>query len=170
MLEPQATEPGRSGTNRVAVVLGVTLAALALAAALFVVARSLRRVRPEPLPPSLKTAPPDTGLVFFRANVRRKTLNLSARCEYKRKQLAGKMTPAQDSLSRECDSAIAVVLSRIAAFDTVSRSNRKAGADSVRAAYDRAKIAVRVFTRSGLQSDLVSEDSLNQEIKKLISE
>jgi hypothetical protein len=151
-------------------VLGVLLAALALAAALFVVASSFRKVRPEPLPSALKTAPPDTGLVVFRANIRRKTSNLSARCEAKRKQLAGRMTPAQDSLSRKCDSAIADLLSRIAALDTISRANRKVGADSVRVAYDRARLAVRVFTRSGRQSGLVDQDSLEMEVKKLISE
>ncbi len=170
MVEPQTAEPGRSGANRVVVALGMAMAAFALAAALFVVAKSLRRVRPEPLPPSLKTAPPDTGLVMFRASMRRKVTNLMARCESKRKQLGGRMTPAQDSLSRRCDSAIAEVRGRIAAFDTISRANRKVSADSVRSAYDRAKLAARLFTRSATWSDVIGQDSLDLEIKRLISE
>ncbi len=170
MPESQTPEPGRPGSNRGAAVLGVVLAALALAAALFVVARNLRKVKPEPLPPSLVKAPPDTGLVAFRASTRRKTRNLSARCESKRKQLAGRMTPAQDSQSRACDSAIVEVLSRVAALDTVSRANRRAGADSLRAAYDRAKLVVRVFTRSATQSDLIDDDSLDLEIRKFLGE
>jgi hypothetical protein len=151
-------------------VIGAVLAGLALAAALFVVAENLRKVKPEPLPPALKTAPPDTGLVAFRAGIRRKTRNLSARCDSKRRQLAGRMTPAQDSLNRRCDSAIAEVLRRVADLDTLGRANRRAGADSARAAYDRAKLAVRVFTRSGRRSDLVDDDSLDLEIRKFTGE
>jgi len=148
----------------------MVLAAAALAVALLVVATSLRKVKPEPLPPALKTAPPDTALAVFRANTRRKVRNLSARCESKRKQMGSRMTSVQDSVGRECDSAIASVLGRIAALDTVSRENRRAAADSVKAEYERAKLKVRVFTRTGRRSDLIDEDSLDLEIKKLISE
>ncbi len=150
--------------------VGIVLVTAALVVAGFLVVGSFRSVKPEPLPPSLKTAPPDTGLVVFRANIRLKVRNLAVRCEAKRKQFGNRMTPRMDSLSRECDSAIASVLGRIAALDTVSKANRKAAADSVRAEYDRAKLKVRVFTRSGRRSDLIDEDSLDAEIKKLISE
>ena len=148
----------------------MVLAAAALAIALFVVVRSLRNVKPEPLPPSLKTAPPDTALVAFRGSIRRKVRNLSVRCESKRKLLGSRMTPLQDSLSRESDSAITSVLGRISALDTVRRENRKMAADSIRAGYERAKLKVRIFTRSASRSDLIDEDSLDREIKKLISE
>jgi len=168
--EQQTPQAGRPRAGRAAAVVGVVLAAAALAVALFVVARSLRKVKPEPLPPALRTAPPDTALVIFRANTRRKVRNLSARCESKRKQFGNRMTPAQDSMGRECDSAIASVLGRIAALDTVKRENRKAASDSVRAEYERAKLKVRVFTRSGRRSDMIDGDSLDEEIKKLISE
>jgi hypothetical protein len=141
-----------------------------LAAALFGVARNLGRVQPAVLPLALKTPPPDTGLALFRASIRRKTQNLSARCQSRRKSLAGRMTPAQDSLSEECDSAIAEVVRRVAAFDTTSRANRKADADSVRAAYGRAKLAVRAFTRSEQQIAPTGDDSLDREIRRLISE
>ena len=150
--------------------VGIVLVAAALIVAGFLVVRSFRSVKPEPLPPSLKTAPPDTGLVVFRANIRLKVRNLAVRCEAKRTQLGNRMTPRMDSLSRGCDSAIVSVLGRIAALDTVSKANRKAAADSVRADYNRAKLKVRVFTRSGRRSDLIDEDSLDAEIKKLISE
>ena len=150
--------------------VGIVLVAAALVVAGFLVVRSFRSVKPEPLPPSLKTAPPDTGLVVFRANIRLKVRNLAVRCEAKRKLLGNRMTPRMDSLSRGCDSAIVSVLGRIAALDTVSKANRKAAADSVRAEYNRAKLKVRVFTRSGRRSDLIDEDSLDAEIKKLISE
>lgn len=170
MAEHQAPESGRPQTGRAAAVVGLVVAAAALVVALFVVARSLRKVKPEPLPPALKTAPPDTALVFFRANTRRKVRNLSARCESKRKQMGSRITPAQDSVGRECDSTIASVLDRIAVLDTVSRENRRAVADSVKAEYERAKLKVRVFARMGRRSDFIDEDSLDLEIKKLISE
>jgi len=168
--EQQTPQAGRARPGRAAAVVGIVLAAAALAVALFVVARSIRKVKPEPLPPALRTAPPDTALVVFRAGMRRKVLNLSDRCESRRKRFGGRMTPGQDSLSRECDSTIASVLARIAALDTVERENRKAASDSVKAEYGRAKLKVRAFTRSGLRSDMIDEDSLDQEIKKLISE
>lgn len=170
MDEQQIPVAGRSRTGRTLTWVGVVVAAAALAVAGFVVVRSLRDVKPEPLPPSLKTAPPDTNLVVFRAGIRRKVMNLAVRCESNRKQLGSRMTPAEDSLSRECDSAIASVRARIAALDTVSRENRKAAADSVKAHYESAKLKVRVFTRAGLGSDTINEDSLNTEIRKLISE
>jgi hypothetical protein len=168
--EQQTPAAGRSRTGRTLSSVGVVLAAAALAVAGFVVVRSFRKVRPEPLPPSLKTAPPDTGLVVFRVSTRRKVINLSARCRSTRKKLGDQITPEQDSLGRECDAAIAAVLGRIAALDTVRRENRKVAADSVRAAYNRAKLKVRAFTRSGPRSDTIPEDSLDREIKKLISE
>ncbi len=161
---------GRQRTGRAAATAGIVLAAAAVAVALFVVAISLRKVNPEPLPPALQTAPPDTALVVFRASMRRKVANLSARCESKRKRLGGRMTAAQDSLGRGCDSVIASVLARVAVLDTIARENRKAVSDSVKAEYGRAKLQVRTFTRSGLRSDMIDEDSLDQEIKKLISE
>jgi len=167
--EQQIPESGRTRTNRTAV-FGMVLAAAALAVALLLVAVSLRKVKPEPLPPSLITAPPDTGLVVFRASMRRKVANLSARCESKRKRFGDRITAEQDSLGRECDSAIASVLARIAELDTVQRENRKPVADSVRAEYERAKLKVRTFTRSGLKSDMIDDDSLDEEIKRLISE
>jgi|WetSurMetagenome_2_1015567.scaffolds.fasta_scaffold141647_1 hypothetical protein len=170
MNERQTPEARRPRTDRTLTSVGVVIAAAALAVALFVVVRSSRNVRPEPLPASLKTAPPDTGLVAFRASIRRKVMNLSARCKSKRKDLGSRMTPTQDSLSRECDSATASVLARVAALDTVARASRKATEESVRAEYNRAKLKVRDFTHSGRRSDMIDEDSLDQEIKKLINE
>jgi hypothetical protein len=167
--EQQTPESGPTRMSRAAV-FGMVLAAAALVVALLVVATSFRKVRPEPLPPSLITAPPDTGLVVFRTSMRRKVANLSARCESKRKRFGDRITAEQDSLGRECDSAIASVLVRIAELDTVNRDNRKSVSDSVKAEYERAKLKVRTFTRSGLQSDTINEDSLDEEIKKLISE
>ena len=164
---PEARRPRKA---RAAAVTGIVLAAAAVAVALFVVATTLRKVKPEPLPRSLQTAPPDTALVVFRASSRRKARYLSARIESKRRQMGSRMTPAQDSVGRECDSAIASVLGRIAMLDTVSRENRRAVADSVKAGYDRAKLRVRVFTRMGRRSDSIDEDSLDLEIKRLISE
>ncbi len=169
MVERQTPEAGRKRTS-VAAIFGMVLAAAALAVALFVVATSLGKVKPEPLPPSLISTPPDTGLVVFRANMRRKVANLSARCDSKRKRFGDQITPEQDAMGQECDSAIASVLVRIAELDTVKRENRKSASDSVKAEYERAKLKVRTFTRSGLQSDMINEDSLDEEIKKLISE
>jgi hypothetical protein len=164
---PEAKRP-RSG--RVWVIAAAVVAALTLVAALLVVARNLRKLRPEPLPPALATVPPDTNFVIFRAGIRRKTGTLAVRCRTKRRQLGEKMTPEQDSMSRECDSAIARVRVRISAMDTGARENRKAAADSVKAEYERAKLAVRIFTRSGLGGSELSDDSLDEELKKLISE
>ncbi len=161
------TGPPRLGRGRVVVV--TLLGGAILAVALFVVASTLRRVEPAKLPPSLKQAPPDTALVNFRASIRRKLRALSTRCASKRKDLGRSMTPSQDSLGRECDSAIAAVLVRVAALDTVKRQHRQEAADSVKAVYERAKLKVRVFTRSGLRHDLLDEDSLDTELRRFIS-
>jgi hypothetical protein len=148
----------------------MVLAVAALAIAGFVVVRSLRNVRSEPLPPSLKTAPPDSVFFAFRAGMRRKAMGLSARCQSERRRLGNRMTRLEDSLSRECDSSIASVRQRIAVLDTVAKGNRKAATDSVKAEYERAKLKVRAFTHTVLSSDTINEDSLDREIKKLISE
>ena len=170
MDEQQTPEAGRPPKRRVPTVVGVVLVAAALVVAGVLVVRSFRSVKPEPLPPSLRTAPPDTGFVVFRASIRSKVMNLAARCRSKRKQLGKGITPRVDSLGRECDSSISSVLGRIAAFDTVRREDRKAAADSIKAAYEQAKLKVRVFARTVLDADTIDEDSLNREIKKLISE
>jgi hypothetical protein len=148
----------------------MVLAVAALVVAGLVVVRSLRSVRPEPLPPSLKTASPDSVFLAFRAGMRRKAMALSARCQSERRRLGNGMTRLEDSLSRECDSSIVSVRRRIAVLDTVAKENRKAATDSVKAEYERAKLKVRVFTRTGPGSDTINEDSLDREIKKLISE
>jgi hypothetical protein len=168
--EQKTPEAGRPQTGRALTSVGVILAAAALAVAGFVVVRSLRNVRPEPLPPSLRTAPPDSVFFAFRSGMRRKAMGLSVRCQSERRRLGNRMTRLEDSLSRECDSAIASVRRRIAVLDTVAKENRKVATDSVKAEYERAKLKVRVFTRTGLGSDTISEDSLDREIKKLISE
>jgi hypothetical protein len=163
---PEVERPRRSP----ALVLVGVLAAVALAAALYVVVKSLRRVRTDPLPVALQTAPPDTGLVMFRANMRRKVRTLEIRCRTKRKQLKDGLTPRQDSLSRECDSAIALVLTHVAVLDSVRREGRKAAAESLRAEYARVRAKVNAFTRSRPGAGEVSDDSLDEELKKLISE
>ena len=170
MSEQQTPESGRPRPGRTLTSVGVVLAVAALTIALFVVVRSFRNVKPEPLPPSLKTAPPDTALVLFRASYRKKTINLATRCRLTRERLQHNLTPSQDSLSRECDSAVAVLLADVTALDSVSRENRKAAAESFRAEYARAKSKVNAFTRSSLGAGQVSEDSLNKELRKLISE
>lgn len=147
--------------------LVTALAVVAFVVALFVVVKCLRKVQPEQLPPALRQAPPDTAYVLFRASTRSKVSTLSIRCRLKRKDLGHAMTPAQDSMGRECDSAIAAALGRIAAFDTVSRDGRKVAAESITAAYDRAKLVVRYFTRSGLGGNEISDDSLDRELKRL---
>jgi hypothetical protein len=167
--EQQTPETGRPRQGRAWVVVVTVLAAAFLAVALLVVIKSLRSVEPATLPPALKMAPPDTALVNFRASIRRRVRTLSARCASKRKELGKGMAPEQDSLSQGCDSAIAAVLARVAALDTVKRENRQAAADSVKAEYERAKLKVRIFTRSRLQRDRIDEDSLDAELRRFIS-
>ena len=164
---PEVESPKRSPAALV--VVGV-LAALALAAALYVVVKRLRRVQTGPVPVALRTAPPDTGLVNFRAGLRGKAHTLKVRCRMTRQRLQNKLTPSQDSLGRECDSAIAGLLAHVTALDSMKREERKAAADGLRAEYESVKVKVNVFTRSGLGGNEVSDDSLNAELKKLISE
>jgi hypothetical protein len=170
MDERQTPEVERPRRNPAALVVVGMLAAVALVAALYVVVKSLRRVKPEPVPVALRTAPPDTALVSFRANMRRKVRMLELRCKTKRKQLKDGLTPQQDSLSGECDSAIALILTHVAAFDSVKREDRKAAVDSLKADYARARARVNVFMRSGRSVGEVSDDSLDEELKKLMSE
>jgi len=168
--EQRTPDSGRRRTGSTPTSVGVVLAVVALAVALFVVVRSFRGVKPEPLPPSLRTAPPDTALVVFRASYRKKTLNLAARCRLTRERLRHNFTPLQDSLSRECDSAIAVLQVDLAALDSIKRENRKTAADSFRSEYVSTRAKVNAFTRSSLGAGRVSEDSLDKELEKLISE
>lgn len=159
--------PPRMGRGRAVVV--TLLGAAILAAALFVVTSTLRRAEQAKLPSALKQAPPDTAFVGFRASIRRRLRALSIRCASKRKDFGWNITPSQDSLSRECDSAIAAVLARVAVLDTVKRQHRQAAADSVKAEYERARLKVRIFTRSGMRRDLPDEDSLDTELRRFIS-
>jgi hypothetical protein len=145
-------------------------AVVIVVSALYVVVKSLRRVKTGPVPVALRTAPPDTGFVIFRVNMKRKVRTFQIRCKMKRKQLKEGLTPLEDSLGRECDTAIALILAHVAAFDSVKRQDRMAAADSIRAEYERVKLKVRVFTRSGLGGGEVSDDSLDRELQKLISE
>lgn len=170
MAEQQMPESGQQRNARIFVVLVTALAAVAIVVALLVVVRSLHRVQPEQLPSALKPEAPDTGFVIFRASTRHKVNALSVRCKLKRKALGDSITPAQDSMSRECDSAITAVLDRMAAFDTVSRGGRKVAADSITAIYNRAKLVVRAFTRSGPAGSDIRDDSLDRELNRLISE
>lgn len=163
-------EPQTPGPNRLVYVVGLILVALALTAALYVVLKSLHRVETGPVPPALRAVPPDTGYVIFRASVRRKARVLSTRCRATRKRLQGKLTPEQDSLATECDSAIARVLARVAAFDSVERGARRQEADSIRRWYERAKLEVRAFTRSGSTKAELDDDSLDRELKKLLGD
>jgi hypothetical protein len=165
--KPEVEEPKR---NPAALAVVGVLAVVALAAALYVTVRSLRRVQTSPVPIALRTAPPDTGLVVFRASMRRKVRTLETRCKLKRKRLKNGLNPQQDSLSRECDSAIALILIHVTALDSVKREDRKMAAGSLRAEYARVKGKVNAFTRSGLGRGEVSDDSLDAELKKLIGE
>jgi len=168
---PATVKPRRSPVLTLAVVV-VVLAALA--GALYVVARNLRKVAL--IASSVDTTavvrpiPPDTGLARFRTSIQTKARTLAARCRMARKRFGAKLTAVQDSLGRECDSAIAALLAHVAALDSVKREDRKSAADSIRSDYSRAKAKVNAFTRSGGGGALVSDDSLDEELKKLISE
>ncbi len=168
---PEVELPKRSPvTALVALVIGVA----AVAGALYVVAKNVKKV--SHIPASVDTTgivtplPPDTGFVRVQANFRGKAHTLTVRCRMTRTRLQGRLTPSQDSLGRECDSVIVRFLAHVAAFDSVKREDRKAVADSLKAEYLRARAKVNVFTRSGLGAGEVSDDSLDAELKKLISE
>jgi len=166
---PEAERPRRSPVLTAAVLV---VAVAALAGALYVVARNLKKV--SVVPASVDTLaiprplPPDTAFVVFRAGMRRKVRTLEIRCRLARKQLKDGLTPQQDSLSRECDSALALILAHVAAFDSVKREGRKAAAADLKAEYARARAKVNVFARSGRHVGEVSDDSLDMELKKLI--
>jgi hypothetical protein len=170
MDERQTPEVERPRRNPAALVVVGVLAALALVAALYVVVRSLRRVKTEPLPVALRPAPPDTALVMFRANMRRKLRTQAMRCKTRRWQLRAGLTPQQESLGSECDSAIALILRHVAALDSVKREGQKAAAASLRAEYARLREKMTAFTHSPPGAGEESDDSLDLELKKLISE
>ena len=170
MAEEHNPEPRQSRTSPAAMLLLTVLAVAALVAALLVVVRSLHRVQPGDVPASLRPETPDTGFTIFRARMRRQANGLATHCRLKRRQLGNNITPAQDSLGRECDSASTEILRQIAAFDTVRPAGRKKAADSITAMYDRARLKLRAFIHSGLPGDTISEDSLDKELRGLISQ
>jgi hypothetical protein len=168
---PEGERPKRSPvTAVVALVIGVA----AVAGALYVVAKNVKKVSLVPTSVDttaiIKPIQPDTGFVRVSANFRGKAHTLKVRCRMTRTRLKGKLTPSQDSLGRECDSAIALLLTHVAAFDSLKREDRRAAAGNLKAEYVRARAKVNVFTRSGLGAGDVSDDSLDAELKKLISE
>jgi hypothetical protein len=174
MDERQTPEVERPKRSPVLTVVTLVIGVVAVVGALYVVAKNLKRVSLIPASADttgiLKPMPPDTGLVGLRATFRGKAHTLAVRCRMTRRRLQDKLTPPQDSLSRECDSAIAALLAHVAALDSVKREDRKAAVDSLKAEYERAKAEVNVFSRSGLNTGEVSDDSLDAELKKLISE
>lgn len=148
----------------------VTVAA-ALVGAVFVVVRSARRVRLEPPPVSLRQTPRDSLLLSSCRGMQRRIQQTERRIGRHRQQ-AGNLTPAQDALARQSDSAVAAVRRHLARFDSLDGYElRRALMDSIKREYDSLRLIVKLLGRAvGSPEDSVDVDSLDAEVKRLVSE
>lgn len=169
MSEERKTEPGRP-RSRGGVIVSVCLVAAAVVVAALVVAKNARRVSTGPVPVALQAVPTDTGLTAFRVGLWRKTKALERRSEGKMKLLDGELSPAADSLLKLSRAGIAGLLAGLARLDSVPESGRKAAQDSLKAEYERVKADVNAFTRLRMAGSVPNEDSLDEEVRKLIGE
>jgi hypothetical protein len=151
-------------------VLTVVVGLVVLAAAAFFAVRGMSRVHVVKPPPGMEPVVRDTAYSIFRRGITHKAGGLRVRCRMKLKQLGMKLTPALDSMSRGCDSAITALLLRVAAFDSVARPDRRAWTLLVKVEYDSAKALVNRFTRHGTGLSPFDEDSLERELRELISD
>ena len=150
----------------------VTLAVLvALGGAVLVVTRSARKAKLGPAPVSFRKSPKDSTLVSFQRGMLRRAWMTARRIERKQAQ-AGTLTPRQDSLAGRSDSAVAAMRHRLMLLDSLPTVARRwALMESIKDEYLDLRQLVQDFVRSVTPTeDTLGEDSLDTELRKLISE
>jgi hypothetical protein len=167
MSEVQNTENGRRFI-KTGFVVAISFVAAAAAVALFVVVRNVRKVAVGPVPEALRPLAADTGAAAFHSAMSRKLRNLDRRCSLKVQQLAGRMTPGQDSLLGLARSGLKDVWARLGRYDSIPAAVRRPVAESIRIEYEIVKRDVNAFTRSDMGVMIPSDDSLDREVQKLI--
>ena len=165
------TEPG---ARRAPVWLTLLLTLVVLAAlvgAVVVVVNNARRAKLGTAPVYFKTTPRDSALSSTYQGMRRRVRQTERRIARRRDRVRIP-TPSQDSLARRSDSAVSALQRRLVRFDSLSKyESRRALMDSVKQEYDDLRLLVRLFGRSvGSPEDSIDVDSLDAEMKRLISE
>ena len=147
----------------VVAIVGIGLAAL-------VVVRSTSRIRLEKPPVMLGKPPAEQELAMFKSDIKRRIARLTHRYD-KFRSGSRKLTPEQDSLARVCDSGFVRVRADAAVLDTIMVSRRAEELKHVVAQEYKGLLAsVTQFTRTFTKVSVPELDSLNLELRKLISE
>jgi hypothetical protein len=166
-LQPPAGEK-RPAPRWPSVAAGIVVLA-ALVAAAIVVVRSARNVRPGPAPVSLLPPRPDTEGLKLRHNLRNR-LETQTRRLSKYRPLAARSGPKLDSLAVECETILGQLRRRFSRFDSLSGYRpKRALYDSIMLDYEVLRARIRALAR-GLSSDGPDHDSLNAELRRLLSE
>ena len=165
----QKQDRKKNRTQGAIAVVSILLFALALVIAVVVVVRSATRIRPVPVPKGLEQSEPDTGLVRFRAGMRRRLGKLERRfCGFR--DTAGSYTPEQESLMKVCDSGLVLIRDELEVLDTLTGGRQRvAFAQTVKQEYVDLKMSVYRFTKLSLQAEPEPDlDSLDLELQRLL--
>lgn len=163
--EKQPARTRRTGAGTAATGL---LVAAAVVVAVLVVIRNARKVSPGPVPNALQSPTTDTTFAGFRAGLWRKTKALEKRYIGREQLLQGKLTPPEDSLLQLSRAGTRRIFAGLARLDSVPVAGRKAAQESLKAEYEVVKSHVNAFARLGREGSMISEDSLDAEVRKLI--
>jgi len=153
--------------------LTVLVAIVVLAAtggAVVVVVKTAAKAGAAQAPLSLKTMPFDAVVRGFKSGMMRR-ISTNARRVKRHRQETGTLNPQQDSLARLCDSALDRIRSRTMRLDSLStKPARTALMDSLRHEYSSVRALVGAFARSVGSKDGPDQESLDIELRNLISE
>jgi hypothetical protein len=149
----------------VIIIAGVAL----LAAAGFVIVSNTRNVTTGPVPDALLPVQRDTSFNGVRKLLTYKTGVLERRYRDRRDSLKTP-SPELESLIHSCDSSLTATRTVLTAMDTARTARaRSAVAGAARREYARAKELVARFLHVVRSDASLEEDSLDQEMRQLIS-
>jgi hypothetical protein len=167
--ETQPEEQPRGAPRWLTLLIAVAVLA-AVGGAIIVVVKTAGRTGAGPAPVSLKVMPFETVVRGFKHGMLGR-VSVNVRRVNRHRQEAGTLNPHQDSLARLCDSAIARIRSRTMRLDSLpTKPARVAMMDSLRHAYDSLRALVGAFVRSVGSKEEPDQESLDIELKNLISE
>ncbi len=141
-----------------------------LIAAVVVVVRTAKHVRPGPAPVTLAPLPKDTLGLKLRYNLRTRVATQERRLA-KYRPLAQRAGPKQESLALECESLLAGLARGVAQFDSLPNYHaRRTLYDSLMSHYEELRSRIRRLIRSVDSSVSEQDDSLEVELRRLLSE